>query len=189
MIDTNTIDCYMKDRIEKIATLFREPRSLLFLVALYCAGLLIFAFVIVRMVDGLVPCPLCIVQRFFYAFVGLAAIVGYLRWWPRFTERVAGAAVAGLAFLGWLVAARHVYLQRFHEADPSSGCAVSFGSFLDDFIFALGGTGNCAIIDWSFIGLSIADWSLLAFTGLTIAGVWIYLKGKSVASSTGSVAL
>lgn len=168
----------MKDQIERIIALFREPRSLLFLVALYCAALLIFAFVIVRVVDGLVPCPLCIVQRFFYAFVGLAAMIGYLRWWPRFTERIAGAVVAGLAFLGWLVAARHVYLQRFHEADPGSGCAVSFGSFLDDFIFALGGTGNCAIIDWSFIGLSIADWSLIAFTGLTVAGIFVFKSSK-----------
>lgn len=169
--------------IKEIRSFVSEPKNLLLLVALYCAALLVFAFVIVRVVDGLVPCPLCIVQRFFYAFVGLAALVGYLRWWPRYSERVAGAAVAGLAFLGWLVAARHVYLQRFNEADPSSGCAVSFGSFLDDFIFALGGTGNCAIIDWSFIGLSIADWSLIAFTGLAAVGVWIFLKGKTVSST------
>lgn len=163
---------------EKVFQFIRNPRNALLLVALYCAALLVFAFVIVRVVDGLVPCPLCIVQRFFYAFVGLAAVIGYLRLWPRFTERVAGVTVAGLAFAGWLVAARHVYLQRFHEADPSSGCAVSFGSFLDDFVFALGGTGNCAIIDWSFIGLSIADWSLMAFTGLTAAGLWIFFRAS-----------
>lgn len=162
----------------KALQFIREPKNSLFLVALYCAALLIFAFVIVRVVDGLVPCPLCIVQRFFYAFVGLAAMIGYLGWWPRFTTRIAGAVVAGLAFLGWLVAARHVYLQRFHEADPGSGCAVSFGSFLDDFIFALGGTGNCAIIDWSFIGLSIADWSFIAFTGLVAAGIFVFQASK-----------
>jgi disulfide bond formation protein DsbB len=172
----------MPDSFGKIVGFFREPRKLLHFISLYCAGLLIFAMVLARVAD-LVPCPLCIVQRFFYAFVGLAALVGSMGWWPRFTERVAGAVVALLAFIGWLVAARHVYLQRFHEADPSSGCAVSFGSFLDDFIFALGGTGNCAIIDWSFLGLSIADWSFVAFTGLTVAGVWIYVKGKAVISS------
>lgn len=172
----------MNGLVEKAVALIRNPRSLLLLIALYCGALLVFAFVIVRTAD-LVPCPLCIVQRFFYAFVGLFAIVGYMGWWSRLTERVAGAAVALLAFIGWLVAARHVYLQRFHEADPTSGCAVSFGSFLDDFIFALGGTGNCAIIDWSFIGLSIADWSFIAFTGLAAAGIWIALKGRSGVSS------
>ncbi len=164
--------------IETIIRFIRDPKNALFLVALYCAALLLFAFVIVRVVDGLVPCPLCIVQRFFYAFVGIAAIVGYSGWWSRFSVRVAGATVAGLAFLGWLIAARHVYLQRFQEVEPGSGCAVSFGSFLDDFIFALGGTGNCAIIDWSFIGLSIADWSLIAFTGLVAAGMFVFRASK-----------
>ena len=172
----------MKDLIQKGLSIVRDPRQLLLLVCLYCAALLVFAFIIVRVVDGLVPCPLCIVQRFFYAFVGIAAVVGYIGWWPRFSVRMAGANVAALAFLGWLVAARHVYLQRFHEADPGSGCAVSFGSFLDDFIFALGGTGNCAIIDWSFIGLSIADWSFVAFTGLAFVGAWIFVTSRDVAA-------
>lgn len=170
----------------RLLRLIFQPRPILLLVAFYCASLLVFAFVLVRVAD-LVPCPLCIVQRFFYAFVGLAAIIGYLGWWPRFTPRIAGGTIMILASLGWLVAARHVYLQRFHEVDPGSGCAVSFGSFLDDFIFALGGTGNCAIVDWSFIGLSIADWSLLAFTGLALAGFFIIFHSKQLVSGIASI--
>jgi len=138
---------------------------------------------LVRVAD-LVPCPLCIVQRFFYAFVGLSALAGYMGWWPRFTPRIAGLSVSGFAFLGWLVAARHVYLQHFQEVDPSVGCAVSFGSFLDDVLAALGGTGNCAIIDWSWLGLSIADWSFIAFTGLTAAGLWIFFRSKDITLET-----
>lgn len=162
--------------------LLLEPKNLLLAITAYCAGLLIFAMVLARVAD-LVPCPLCIVQRFGYALVGLSALIGYMGWWPRFTHRIAGLSVSLFAFLGWLIAARHVYLQRFQEADPSVGCAVSFGSFLDDVIFALGGTGNCALVDWSFIGLSIADWSLIAFTGLTAAGIWIFMKSRSVSTT------
>lgn len=159
-----------------------EPRKLLLLISLYCAGLLLFAFALVR-VANLVPCPLCIVQRFFFAFVGLAAFVGYMGWWSRFTTRLAGLAVAGFSFMGWLVAARHVYIQRFPSTDPSSGCHVSFGSFLDDIIVALGGTGNCALVDWTMLSLSIPEWSLIAFTGLTVAGVWIYRQTDQSLSS------
>lgn len=155
-----------------------EPKNLLLAIALYCAGLLLFALWLVHGVN-LVPCPLCIAQRFFYAFVGLAALVGYMGWWQRFTVRMAGLAVASFAFIGWLIAARHVYLQHFQKAVESSGCAVSFGSVLDDFLAALGGTGNCAIIDWTMLGLSIADWSFIAFTGLTVAGIWIYRNGET----------
>lgn len=172
----------------KLYRFFRSPHQLLLGVVIFCGSLLVFAFALVRVAD-LVPCPLCIVQRFFYALVGLAALIGYMGWWPRFTIRVASTVVTLLACIGWLVAARHVYLQRFQEIDSSSaGCIVSFGSFFDDVIFALGGTGNCAIVDWSFLGLSIADWSLIAFTGLVAAGIWIYLKAQtSIEASANTV--
>lgn len=160
----------------------RKPRILLLLIALYCAALLIFAVVLVRVV-GLTPCPLCVVQRFFYALVGLSALIGYMAWWPRFSVRVAGIVVSGLSFLGGLVALRNVSLQRFPVAsDSTEGCAVTFGSFLDGVIQSWGGTGNCGTVDWSFIGLSIADWSLIAFTGLTAIGIWIYFSRETSSS-------
>ncbi len=171
----------------KILAAFQNPRTLLLLIALYCAALLFFAMILVRVV-GLTPCPLCIVQRFFYALVGLSALVGYMAWWPRLGVRAAGALVTFFAFLGWLVALRNVWLQHFPVANASdSGCAVSFGSFIDDVVLALGGTGNCATVDWTLIGLSIADWSLIAFTGLAAAGIWIYLKGKITDSSVSNI--
>jgi disulfide bond formation protein DsbB len=157
-----------------------EPKNLLLAIAVYCAGLLLFAMWLVHVVN-LVPCPLCIAQRFFYAFVGLSALAGYMGWWQRFTIHTSGLVVALFAFSGWMIAARHVYLQRFQVVEHSSGCAVSFGSILDDFLAALGGTGNCALVDWTMLGLSIADWSFIAFTGLTIAGIWIYKKSGTSA--------
>lgn len=159
-----------------------EPKNLLLAIAVYCAGLLLFAMWLVHVIN-LVPCPLCIAQRFFYAFVGLSALTGYMGWWPRFTVRLSGLAVAVFSGIGWLIAARQVYLQHFQAIVESSGCAVSFGSVLDDFLAALGGTGNCAIIDWTMLGLSIADWSLIAFTGLTVAGIWIYKKSGTLVAT------
>lgn len=173
--------------ISKALDSLRDPRSLLLIIALYCAVLLVFAFVIVRVVDGLVPCPLCIVQRFGYALVGLSALVGYMAWWPCFSVRVSGAVVTVFASLGWLVAFRNVMLQRFPVThDASEGCAVSFGSFIDDVVFALGGTGNCATVDWTLIGLSIADWSFIAFTALTLAGLWIFTRSEKTTTEVSS---
>lgn len=169
-----------------VRDILRQPRWLLLFVALYCAALLVFAMTLVRAAN-LVPCPLCIVQRFFYALVGLSALVGFMGWWSRFTERIAGMTVAGFGLIGWMVAARHVYLQRFPDADPSSGCAVSLGSFLDDVILALGGTGNCSLVDWTMLTLSIPEWSLIAFTLLAGTGIWIYRHGAG--SSTESVSV
>jgi disulfide bond formation protein DsbB len=49
---------------------------------------------------------------------------------------------------------------------------VSFGSFIDQFLQALGGTGDCAKVDWTWLTLSIAEWSLLSFIFLFGVGVW-----------------
>ena len=177
--------------LPRLLRLFRyllEPQRLLLLVALYCAGLLLFAVGLVRIVN-LVPCPLCIVQRFFFAFAGLSAFIGFMGWWPRFTGRTAGVTVALFSCIGWLVALRHVYIQHFPNTDPSSGCAVSFGSFLDDLIFALGGTGNCALVDWTLLGFSIPELSLMAFTLIFAAGIRVALWKRAVGlqSETDSV--
>jgi len=32
----------------------------------------------------------------------------------------------------------------------------------------LRGDGNCAVIDWTFLGLSLPGWSLIAFIGLVL---------------------
>jgi disulfide bond formation protein DsbB len=93
---------------------------------------------------------------------------------------VAGVGVSLWAFLGGLVALRNVILQRFPATNNfSEGCVVSFGSFVDDIVAALGGTGNCASVEWTLFHLSIADWSLIAFTGLTMVGIWIFSQSKS----------
>lgn len=131
---------------------------LLFLVVTV-VGLLGFAFVLEYFVD-LVPCPLCIVQRFFYLFIGISALIGLF---AKLSSKFVGGGVVLWAIIGGGVALRQVWLQRFPTITDSTGCVVSFGSFLDSALFALGGRGNCGIVDWTFLTFSIAEWSLLWF--------------------------
>jgi protein dithiol:quinone oxidoreductase len=35
------------------------------------------------------------------------------------------------------------------------------------------GTGECAVVDWSFLGLSIAGWSLVWFVALALYALWL----------------
>jgi disulfide bond formation protein DsbB len=45
----------------------------------------------------------------------------------------------------------------------------------------LSGSGECAEVDWSFLGFSIAEWSLLWFLIFFITGlVSIYLTKKTI---------
>ncbi len=153
-------------------------RSSLVLVALACAGLLAFAYILEFFVN-LVPCPLCIVQRFFFLLVGLVALFGGLRLLGWFTVGRSALLIGLFSLAGGSVALRQVWLQHFPpESDPTR-CTVSFGSFLDSVILALGGAGNCAIVDWTFLGLSIAEWSLLWFAAFLFYAIWLALASQS----------
>lgn len=140
---------------------------------------MVFAFILEFFVN-LVPCPLCIVQRFFYLLIGLVAVSAGLRLFSWFTEGRTAALIGLCALLGGGTAARQVWLQHFPpESDPTR-CVVSFGSFLDSVILALGGAGNCAIVDWTFIGLSIAEWSLIWFAIFFVYAAWLFARsGRS----------
>ena len=142
-------------------------------VVIFCAGLLIGA-VIIQATAKLVPCPLCVAQRIFFFLVGLSALAGYFGWLEQVKARLAAWLMLGFSFFGGSIALRQVLLQHFPPAsiDPTR-CIVSFGSFLDSFLQALGGVGNCAIRDFTLIGLALPEWSLLSFAGLITAAFWL----------------
>jgi disulfide bond formation protein DsbB len=42
----------------------------------------------------------------------------------------------------------------------------------------ISGTGECAVVDWTFLGLSIAEWSLLWFVGLALYFIGLAVAGR-----------
>ncbi len=132
-----------------------------------CAGLLAFAFYL-QYVEYQDPCPLCLVQRGVYVVLAVVFLVGVIH-----GPAAAGAIVySGLALalsaLGATVAGRQVWLQHLpREQVPACGPGLDY--LLDQFplgealkrVFA--GSGECAESGWSFLGLTIAGWSLVWF--------------------------
>lgn len=137
-----------------------------------CAGLLAFA-LYTQYVGGLVPCPLCTFQRGAFLVLGLVFLIAGLHAprsrGPRATYGVLGA-VAGVA--GIAIAGRHVWLQHL-PPDQVPACGPDLNYMLE--AFPLGdvlrrvftGSGECALVDWRLLGLSMPEWSLLWFVLLT----------------------
>ncbi|HRK40078.1 MAG TPA: disulfide bond formation protein B [Burkholderiaceae bacterium] len=154
----------------------RRPRLVLAAVAALCVGLLSFGMFLQHVV-GLEPCPMCIVQRYAMVLVALAALLGAS--WPsvRTGAGVAASAVVLLSGFGAFVAARQSFLQWFPPQEAS--CGRDFYGMIETFplqrvvpmIFK--GSGDCAAVDWSFLTLTIANWSFLNFCliGLVAATV------------------
>lgn len=147
-----------------------------------CVSLLAYA-LYVQFGMLMLPCPLCILQRIAFAAMGVVFLVGGLHA-PK--GRV-GRAVYGLLLLvpaaaGAGVAGRHVWLQSL----PPSDVPLCGGMGLEYMIEAMGplsalskvleGSGECAKIDWSFLGLSMPMWTLVLYAGLLSLAVYSAFK-------------
>lgn len=148
-------------------------RALNFIGFFICAGLLAYAFYLQFHV-GLQPCPLCIFQRYGMILIGLLFLLAGI-----FASRRGGrvwAILLGLfALAGALVSARHLWVQLHPDAMTSCASLSTMWQYLPFFEFikrAFMGTGDCAIVHWTFLGLSMPGWVLIWFVLLGVFGVW-----------------
>jgi protein dithiol:quinone oxidoreductase len=155
--------------------------------AAVCALLLGYGYFL-QHIQGLEPCPLCLVQRaFFYAVMAVFAIAALHR-----PARVGSAIYAMLISLfavgGLATASRQVWLQHL-PADQVPQCGPDLFFMLENFPLGqtlkklAAGSGECAKVDWTFLGFSIAEWSLACFTALIAYAAWLALRGPRRAAT------
>ena len=148
----------------------RSPRRILGLTALACVGMLVFGLYLQHAV-GLEPCPMCIVQRYALVLVALLAGVTALFkggfWYAGGLVKL--AVVAGF---GAFVAARQSFLQWYPPEVLS--CGRDLYGMIESFPLKrvipmlFKGSGDCSAVDWTFLGLTIANWSFLWFSGFAL---------------------
>ena len=119
------------------------------------------------------PCPLCIFQRIAFAALGVVFLIGGLHAPRGVGGRRAWGVIALIpALAGVGIAARHVWLTHLPpDQVPACGPPLEFmmdASPLADVVRqVLTGSGECAKVDWTFLGLSMPAWSLVWFLLLT----------------------
>jgi len=129
-------------------------------------------------VEGLEPCPLCIFQRGFVVALGVLTFAGALHDPATAGRRAYGVAIAIAAGAGTAVAGRHVWLQHLPPGEvPECGPGLEYMLEAFPLTEALGmilsGSGECAEVQWTFLFLSIPQWTLLAFIAFTAFGLWL----------------
>lgn len=143
-----------------------------------CAGLLAYA-LYVQFGMLMLPCPLCILQRVAFGAMGVVFLLGGLHA-PRgrLGRGLYGAGVFLPAAAGAGIAGYHVWLQSL----PPSEVPLCTSMGLDYMIEAMGlwgalakvfeAAGECAKVDWTFLGLSMPAWTLAWFVGLGFGALW-----------------
>jgi disulfide bond formation protein DsbB len=115
-------------------------------------------------------------QRLGIIAVGLLFLLAALHHPERLGARVYAVAIALAAIAGGAVAARHVWLQHL-PPDQVPECGPGLEYMLEAFPLAdalkmvLTGSGECAEVDWTFLGLSMPAWVLIWFVILAAVGV------------------
>ena len=122
---------------------------------------------------------MCIVQR--YALVLVAVIAALTAFAHRKGWLPTGAGLMVLfSGFGAFVAARQSFLQWYPPQEAS--CGRDLFGMIETFplkrvipmIFK--GSGDCTKIDWTFLGLSIANWSFVAFAVIALMGLALVLR-------------
>jgi disulfide bond formation protein DsbB len=127
------------------------------------------------------PCPLCISQRMVFMGLGLLFLITAFVKANTLLSKFFTLLLVLTALGGAGVAIRHWWLQA-HRDSIIADCGVGFDYMFENFplqkalTLVFRGTGDCAAIDWTFLGLSLPQMSLLAYLGLAIYAVYLTKK-------------
>jgi len=147
-----------------------------------CFGIVASALVI-QTVYELEPCPLCISQRIVFMGLGLLFLITAFMPPASIWQKILAALKVLVAIGGAGVAIRHWYLQANKES-MIADCGVGFDYMFENFplekMFKLifRGTGDCAAIDWTFLGLTLPQLALISFVAFAAYVVYLLKLNK-----------
>ncbi len=158
-----------------------SPRSLFFLGFLACVGLMAVGFYLQYQL-GLEPCPLCMVQRVFFVAFGLVCLIAALHGPARGGRRAYSVVALLMAACGAATAGRQVWLMTV-PADQLPSCLPGLEYMLQSgqpWMQIIGtilhGSADCTEVKWTFMSMSIPEWSLLAFCGMAVFALFQLLR-------------
>jgi len=129
----------------------------------------------------LAPCPLCVFQRMAVIGLGVIFLIATVHNAGGWGRRVYAALILAVAAAGIGVAGRHVWLQSL-PPDQVPACGAGYDYIMDTLPFAealsviFSGSGECATIDWQFLGLSMPAWVVISVAVVGVAGIWNNLR-------------
>jgi protein dithiol:quinone oxidoreductase len=155
------------------STLDSAPRRVFLALGALCLGMLGFGLYL-QLIVGLNPCPMCIVQRYALIYVAVVALLTGAG--SRKGIHLLGVTLILLgAGFGAFVAVRQSWLQWYPPEVAT--CGRDFYGMIENFPLSrvipmiFRGSGDCSVVDWRFLGGSLANWSFVAFSLISVLAV------------------
>lgn len=156
--------------------IFSECRSLLMCIAIFCIAMVGIA-VFLQQTQDMLPCPLCVIQRYIFLGIALVCLLGVAMGLPKL-----GAFVSLLgAFGGLAVVGKHLYIL----AHPGLSCGIDpVQTELNKIVTAeylpwlFKADGRCEDTLTVLYGLTIPQWSGVAFVMVTLGLLWAMTRRR-----------
>lgn len=109
------------------------------------------------------------------------AFIGFLHAPTGYGQKIYSGLGVIFAVAGGSFSSRQIYLQGL-PADQVPACGPDISYMFENFplmdalSLLLRGDGNCAEVAWTFLGISIPGWTLVAFAGLVIFNLWQFIR-------------
>ena len=162
-----------------LSAIARSPRTPFVATGLVACGLVVGGLVLARTLN-LAACHLCILQRMLYMLLTLEAVLTLALVKPALGRCALAVLMAATAATGVVVAGYQVWIQRFAKSISCTADQPWWERFVEwagaqaPRLFEA--SGLCAEAGWTFLGLSIADWSLLAFSAITLGMLYAAVR-------------
>jgi disulfide bond formation protein DsbB len=157
----------------------QAPRIAFLLTGLFAASLVAGGLMLARLLN-LAACPLCILQRMAYLLLALEGLMAAALVVRPVAVRAAALLMGLTALAGASVAAYQTWLQRFAQGISCTADQPWWERFVDwagtQVPLLFEATGLCSEAGWRFLGLSIAEWSLIIFTSLTLVALRLAVR-------------
>lgn len=136
-----------------------------------------------QVIDGIMPCPLCTLQRIAFFLLGILFLTGVFLHTKRKAVFIINVLCGIISIAGIFFAGRQVWLQHFPSADNSE-CGVSLQYMMQVLpmneviqkIFS--GSAECTQRGWEFLNLNMAEWALIWFVIFFLLTIYLFVKGR-----------
>jgi len=152
----------------------------------YFLGFIIIVFLLstsayLQIYQGIMPCPLCSLQRVSFALLGILFLIGLFlsgKRWGRISINLLAmlASSSGLFFAG-----RQIWLQQFPSADNTE-CGVSLHYMMQMLPLkevmqkVIAGSAECTDRGWEFLHLNMPEWAFFWFSLFFVAMLYLIVK-------------
>lgn len=165
-----------------------SPRRIFFILGLVPLASLAFAKFYLEDIQLLEPCPYCMLQRgimvLFTAVFWLSAL--FVGQGSRFFSFISMILTLAVGALGLFISGKHILLQ-LNPSNESLGCTQTTLAITEVFDYQivkdiLLRSGDCSVVDWTFLSLSIPMWTAILTLFLTFVGILVNLAARKRAS-------